>query len=241
MWDQLTTYLLGGLAILIPVLSTCHILLNKDDVRAAIGWMGLVWLVPGFGALLYMVLGVNRIRRRAVRERSARGLEPASDGVGPAEDADAPPPLIELVPPSLAAHARLVGTVTGNPLTAGNAVTPLVGGDAAYDAMLAAIDGAERSVALTTYIFKADAAGVRFVEALIDDLDAPPADQMARVREALSLSPLPIDEIARAAEIGAARCAAILMELELAGEAETLPGGLAALAVSLESHDVDQS
>ena len=167
MWDQLTTYLLGSLAILIPVLSTCHILLTKDDVRAAIGWMGLVWLVPGFGALLYMVLGVNRIRRRAVRERSARGLEPASDGAGPAEDAAAaPPPLIELVPPSLAAHARLVGTVTGNPLTAGNAVTPLVGGDAAYDAMLAAIDGAERSVALTTYIFKADAAGVRFVEAL---------------------------------------------------------------------------
>ena len=36
MWDQLTTYLLGSLAILIPVLSTCHILLNKDDVRAAI-------------------------------------------------------------------------------------------------------------------------------------------------------------------------------------------------------------
>ena len=38
-------------------------------------------------------------------------------------------------------------------------------------------------------------------------------------------------EIARAAEISSARCAAILMELELSGEAYTLPGGLAAKAV----------
>jgi len=61
--------------------------------------------------------------------------------------------------------------------------------------------------------------------------DTPPPDEMARVLEALSPSPLAIDEIARAAEITAPRCAAILMELELSGEAYTLPGGLAARAV----------
>lgn len=57
-----------------------------------------------------------------------------------------------------------------------------------------------------------------------------PRDQIAAVREALSPSPIPIDEIARAAGVGAARCAAILMELEIAGEAITLAGGLAASA-----------
>ena len=61
--------------------------------------------------------------------------------------------------------------------------------------------------------------------------DGPPPDEIARVREALSPSPMALDEIARVAEISAARCAAILMELELAGNAITLPGGLAALAV----------
>ncbi|MEO0881571.1 MAG: DNA-processing protein DprA [Pseudomonadota bacterium] len=59
------------------------------------------------------------------------------------------------------------------------------------------------------------------------DEDAIPPDQISAVREALSPNPMPLDEIARAADIGAARCAAILMELELAGEATTLPGGLA--------------
>lgn len=61
-----------------------------------------------------------------------------------------------------------------------------------------------------------------------------PADELAHVREALTHIPIPIDEIARAAGIPAGRCAAILTELELGGTAETLPGGLAVLAVLQE-------
>ena len=64
-----------------------------------------------------------------------------------------------------------------------------------------------------------------------DAEDSPPADEIARVLSALSPNPMPIDEIARTANISAPRCAAILMELELAGDAYTLPGGLAARAV----------
>lgn len=60
------------------------------------------------------------------------------------------------------------------------------------------------------------------------EMDTPPPDQIAAVYEALSYSPMPLDEIARAAGIGSARCAAILMELELSGQAITLSGGLAA-------------
>ena len=65
--------------------------------------------------------------------------------------------------------------------------------------------------------------------------DTLPQDQIERVREALSFSPTPLDEIARAAEIGPARCAAILMELELMGEAATLAGGLALRALPEDS------
>ncbi len=58
--------------------------------------------------------------------------------------------------------------------------------------------------------------------------------ELAKVREALTHIPLPIDEIARAAKVSAGRCAAILTELELGGMAETLPGGLAVLSVLQE-------
>lgn len=62
-------------------------------------------------------------------------------------------------------------------------------------------------------------------------MDRPPKHQIDAVKEALSHTPTPLDEISRAAGIGASRCAAILMELELMGDAHTLAGGLAVLAV----------
>jgi cardiolipin synthase len=62
--------------------------------------------------------------------------------------------------------ARAMDHVSGGPLLPGNAVTLLDSGDAAYPAMLAAIDAAQRSVALCTYIFDRDAVGEQFVDAL---------------------------------------------------------------------------
>lgn len=59
----------------------------------------------------------------------------------------------------------------------------------------------------------------------------PDESDLRRVREALSPHPMPIDEIARASDLTAARCAAILLELEIAGDAQTLPGGLAVRAI----------
>lgn len=58
-----------------------------------------------------------------------------------------------------------------------------------------------------------------------------PEDQISAVYQALSLTPLPIDEIARAAGLGSVRCAAILVELELSERAVTLSGGLAMRAL----------
>lgn len=58
----------------------------------------------------------------------------------------------------------------------------------------------------------------------------PDDSEIERVLSALSPHPMPIDEIARASSLPAARCAAVLLELEIAGEAQTLPGGLAVKA-----------
>ncbi|MEL7285807.1 MAG: DNA-processing protein DprA, partial [Pseudomonadota bacterium] len=58
-----------------------------------------------------------------------------------------------------------------------------------------------------------------------------PASQIDAVRTALDLTPMPIAALAEAAGVSAARCAIILVELELAGIAKTYAGGLAALAI----------
>ena len=61
---------------------------------------------------------------------------------------------------------KLVGEVTRKPLLAGNRIEPLIDGDQAFPAMLAAIDAATQSISLSTYIFDHDRVGLLFVEAL---------------------------------------------------------------------------
>ena len=52
---------------------TVHALMNKRDVPAAIGWIGMAWLAPIAGALLYVGFGVNRVKRRARLLKGATG------------------------------------------------------------------------------------------------------------------------------------------------------------------------
>ncbi|MEM8615996.1 MAG: DNA-processing protein DprA [Pseudomonadota bacterium] len=61
-----------------------------------------------------------------------------------------------------------------------------------------------------------------------DDSDRTlPEEQIETVEALLTPYPIGLDDLARAAGLSAGRVAAILMELELAGRAETLTGGLA--------------
>jgi cardiolipin synthase len=141
-----------------------HALLYKDEVRAAIAWVGLILLVPLLGSLLYYLIGINRIRRRAVdlrRETERTNRPHAPEGLSPSV-------LGPMLGPSREVEelAHLVGRVTRRPLVFGNRVTPLRNGDEAYPAMLEAIARAERSITLLTYIFDVDRWGRKFVEAL---------------------------------------------------------------------------
>ena len=134
---------------------TVDVLLKKSDVRGALGWIGLVWLAPILGSLVYFLFGVNRVWRRAVKMRRPEGQAPLPSDT----ESDAPENIRLLI--------DVGDQVTGAPMTCGNALEPLLGGDAAYGAMLAAIDGAQRSVAMASYIFRDDEAGGKFADALI--------------------------------------------------------------------------
>lgn len=143
---------------------SAHIVLTKTDVRSAIGWAGLVWLTPFLGTALYISFGVNRIRRRAGRLRGRPRTGTGRKSIAPAPEDSTPLP--ERYGAPVHSLARLVGGVTRAPLTAGNAVEILPDGDAAYPAMLEAIDGARHSVALATYIFDHGRAADGFLDAL---------------------------------------------------------------------------
>lgn len=147
--------------LLVDIGATVHAVLHKRDTRAAISWVGLIWLAPVVGVVLYGLFGLNRIRRQATDiRRELRRI--ASGSVNP----ERRPWLEGQARPRLAGLARLTEQLTGRPLLGGNRIEPLRNGDEAYPAMLAAIDSATRSVALCSYIFAADATGAKFVDAL---------------------------------------------------------------------------
>ena len=160
-------YVAAAFAMVANLLATGHAVLRKRDVRAAVAWVGLVWLVPLVGVVLYLMLGINRIRRRArsLTLRQEHGQFPPKPSVAPCT----PEQLMAEVPPAahLASLARLVDEVVHHrPLLPGNKLVPLEAGDGAYPAMLEAIDAARTSISMCSYIFDNDAAGQRFVEAL---------------------------------------------------------------------------
>jgi cardiolipin synthase len=153
------------LTALLAVGTACHAILYKRDSRSATGWVGLIILVPVVGAVLYTLLGVNRIRRRASNIRRNAppftGQYAVLHGAERVLDSALDPPHRYLV-----SLGRYVDRVARRPLTTGNAVRPLCNGDAAYPEMLAAIEEARESIGLATYIFDSDETGRRFVDAL---------------------------------------------------------------------------
>src|SRR5689334_18937975 len=61
-WGQF----LAVLSIVMGAAAAIHAAMTKEDVRAAIGWVGVIILSPIVGALLYAVAGINRIRRASL-------------------------------------------------------------------------------------------------------------------------------------------------------------------------------
>jgi cardiolipin synthase len=159
-------HLAAGLTVLVSVLASAHVVLHKRDVRAAVGWVGLVWLVPVLGAALYLVLGINRIRRRArsLTPRRGHGMFPPIRGV----EAVVAEGVSRVKPEAahLAPLARLGDAVLHRPLLPGNQVTVLESRTDAYPAMLEAIARARTSISLCSYIFDNDVAGRHFAGAL---------------------------------------------------------------------------
>ena len=151
-------HLAAGFDFLAALLASAHALLNKRDSRAATLWLGIIWFLPLLGPIFYLALGVNRIRRRAVKlgvhKTFSRDIP---ENLGESEHDGAE---------HLKHIARVVNRIATQSLTAGNKIEPLVNGDAAFPAMLAAIESAKKSITLCTYIFDNDASGQKFIDAL---------------------------------------------------------------------------
>ena len=157
--------IVGIMSVLLSVVVSAHVVLYKRDLRAAAGWFGVVWLLPVLGSVLYVLFGINRIRRRGQMLRQS-GIDLRPSLHDSRTDWKVVTDVLPDPPGPLFGLTRVVDRVTRRPLVKGNELTPLVNGDVAFPDMIGRIDNATRSVALSTFIFDNDRVGRNFADAL---------------------------------------------------------------------------
>ena len=151
--------LAGTFYLLLHISVTIHILLFKEDVRSSIGWIGLVWLAPIIGSIVYVLLGINRIHRKALSLHNPKpNLKTLSSKTTDQNSQD--------IPKSFQQFLKLGYHVHPQYFSFGNTVQALENGDEAYPTMCDLISQAKREVLLQSYIFNDDAAGQLFIPAL---------------------------------------------------------------------------
>lgn len=155
--------LVAAISLFLSIVCSSHAVLNKRDSRAAAGWVGVIWLTPIIGSVLYFLFGINRVRRLAQQMRpecQAIPLEVRSNS-SPEQHMMTVNSAGFLVP-----LQRLGSAVTKRQLLEGNLVRSLLNGETAFSEMLKAINESNRSITLSTYIFDNDRSGASFIHAL---------------------------------------------------------------------------
>lgn len=150
------TFVAGFIHLFISIPTVIHILLRKDDDNAAISWIGLVLLSPFLGSFIYWIFGINRVKRQA------KDIKP-DKGCLSLQHTDK---FKNVMPERWVALMHMGRAIHHAEYLEGNRVGILKNGDEAYPAMIRAIDQAQKSIFLSSYIFDYDAAGKQFVKAL---------------------------------------------------------------------------
>ena len=158
---------------LLVVFSCLH---TRREATSALLWIFVAWSFPLIGPLLYLIFGINRVPRKAwhkqradnefLTERQAREREslPLVYWRAVHESLVAEP----TDPAAQSLNNTLNPILSDYPLLGGNAIEPLVDGDAAYPRMLAAIRRARHHVHLQTFIVWNDAIGREFLDLLAE-------------------------------------------------------------------------
>lgn len=156
-------HILFVISLLLGAVSAVHAAMTKQDVRAAIGWVGVILFSPILGPFLYAVAGINRIRKERVYQARSSNMYP-EDVIERVLAQD-----VGDVSGSQFVSLRMLGDrVSDFRLLGFNKIKLLNGGDETYPAMLAAIESAQKSIALQSYIFDHDEIGEKIAQALID-------------------------------------------------------------------------
>ncbi len=160
--------LLGTLHIGVGILLSLDVLLHKHRPVSAVLWLGILWVVPYFGAAAYLIFGMDRVRRGAAARQAARAVLERRARLHPTFEPFALDLSHEDPHPGHHIFRATDPAVRPFRVLRGNRVELLVDGDEFYPAVLSAIEGARSSIHLQTFIFARDRVGRMVRQLLIE-------------------------------------------------------------------------
>jgi cardiolipin synthase len=155
----LATLVIAGLATLQIAALYCawRAVISARTPQGAVGWVVFLLSAPYIAVLLYLFLGHHRFRGYLISRRSSERVIEAVRDFG-AVHRPVTPPRVDPAP---------FERIAGLPALRGNALTPLIDGQASFDAIFAAIDAAKYYVLVQFFIVHDDELGRAFRDRLI--------------------------------------------------------------------------
>jgi cardiolipin synthase len=148
-------FLVAIIRLTLSILAAVHVLLHKDDVKSSIGWIALVFLSPFLGTISYILLGINRVKRKGTRLKKKSTVSEKY----PTENAP------KNLPENYRQFITFGYNVYPQNFVFGNSIEPLQNGFEAYPEMLKTIQNAKKEILVSSYIFDCDSETDKFLEA----------------------------------------------------------------------------
>jgi cardiolipin synthase len=141
-----------------------HLLLLNKRPTATLAWLWALFLFPGIGAVFYLAVGTERVkRRRRRRQRSFRRQRSLAGEVSPAEST-----LDHLIEDSPVRDLlKTTSRIIGLPTDAVGEVRILRNADVFYEALREKIVQAKTSVHVESFIWRRDEVGAEFLDLLV--------------------------------------------------------------------------
>ena len=159
------------LALLLSYLATWglipHLLLLKKRPTATLAWLWAIVFIPFLGAVAYVLVGTDRLKRRRLRRRKMlagnRAREEVSSGL--AADA-ATAALVATLPERARQFLQLLSRVNEIPVGAASGLRVLRDAAEYYPALAERIAAARHHIHFEVYIWQSDPTGARFLALL---------------------------------------------------------------------------
>jgi cardiolipin synthase len=141
-----------------------HLLLLNKRPTATLAWLWALFLFPGIGAVFYLTVGTERVkRRRRRRQRSFRRQRRLAGETSPAEGV-----LDNLMSDSPERDLiKTTSRIVGLPTDAAGEIRILRNADVFYAALRERIAQAKTSVHVESFVWRKDEVGAEFLELLV--------------------------------------------------------------------------